>query len=58
MLESIHAIRCDFLSPQGTIAQNLSVSIGTVCNVCKLFEQTGRVDPSKQDHSTMRQMFD
>jgi hypothetical protein len=26
--------------------------------VCKLFEQTGRIDPSKQDHTTTRRMGD
>ena len=39
-----------------TMAQNLSVSVGTVYNVCKLFEQIGCVDPRKQDCTTMRGM--
>ena len=29
------------------IASNLSISIGTVHNIFKLFEQTGEVDPKK-----------
>lgn len=40
--------------PFRTIAQNLSVSVGTVHNVFKLFEQTGSVDPSKPDRANTR----
>ena len=42
--------------PFRTIAHNLSISVGTVYNVCKLFEQTGHVDPRKQDCTTLRAM--
>ena len=33
------------------IAWNFSVSVGTVYYICKLFEQTGSVDPSKPDRT-------
>ena len=42
--------------PFRTIAQNLSVSVGTVHNVFKLFEQTGSVDPSKPDRANTRML--
>ena len=42
--------------PFRTIAQNLSVSVGTVHNVFKLFEQTGSVDPSKLDRANTRML--
>ena len=32
-----------------SIAQNLGVSVGTVYNICKIFERTGCVDASKPD---------
>ncbi len=31
-----------------SIAQNLGVSVGTVYNICKIFERTGCVDASKR----------
>ncbi len=37
-----------------SIAKNLGVSVGTVCNVCKVFEQTGCVDASKPDRLNTR----
>lgn len=39
-----------------TIAKNLCVSIGTVHNICKLFKQTGSVEPSKHGHSSTRML--
>ena len=40
--------------PFRAIARNLSVSVGTVYYICKLFEQTGSVDPSKPDRNSTR----
>ena len=40
--------------PFKTIACNLSVSIGTVHNICKRFEQTGCVDSCKPDRANTR----
>ena len=40
--------------PFRAIARNLSVSFGTVYYICKLFEQTGSVDPSKPDRTSTR----
>lgn len=39
-----------------TIVRNLGVSIGTVFNICKLFEETGTVEPlqGKSGHSSAR----
>ncbi len=37
-----------------SIAKNLGVSVGTVYNVCKVFEQTGCVDASKPDRLNTR----
>lgn len=37
-----------------TVAKNLSVSIGTVHNICKLFEETGSVAPGKPDRTNTR----
>ena len=37
-----------------SIARNLGISVGTICNVCKMFKQTGSVDPLKPDHINTR----
>ena len=38
------------------IARNLSISIGTVHNVLKLFEETGEVSPKKPEREDMRKI--
>ena len=40
--------------PYRSVAQSLNVSVGTVHNICKLFEQTGFVDPCKPDRTNTR----
>ncbi len=37
-----------------SIAKNLGVSVGTVYNICKVFEQTGCVDARKPDRLNTR----
>ena len=38
------------------IARNLSISIGTVHNVLKLFEETGEVSPKKPEREDTRKV--
>lgn len=40
--------------PLKTIAKNLNISIGTVHNICSLFETTGDVNPKKLDRLSTR----
>ena len=41
--------------PFRAIARNLSVSVGTVYYICKLFEQTGSVDPDRTSTRVLSQ---
>ena len=44
--------------PFRTIAHNLNVSVGTAYNICKLFGQTGDVNPSNPNRTNTRVLSD